>query len=91
LLEIMMASIDEERQHRRDDYIDQKTVNRAGSPVAAVGWIVIALVVAAFIGWYVFAGSSDEGTGITRTAPVTSSPNTGTNTTSNPATTPKQP
>ena len=86
-----MAIPDDDRlkERRSDEYIDRNVVRREGNPVGMVGLLVVALILAAFVGWYMVSPSTDSG-GVTRTnPPVSSSPTTGT--TSNPTTSPKQP
>lgn len=54
--------------------------------------LIIGLIGLALLGWWFFGNLATRTDGPARTtAPVTGSPNTGTNTTSNPTTTPKQP
>jgi hypothetical protein len=74
---------------------DLRTRNRMTDAREGMGMvpIVVLVLLAIAVGWWVFgdrmAASPD---GATRTTvPVTGSPSTGTNTTSNPTTTPKQP
>lgn len=77
------------KERRSDEYIDGDVARREGNPVG-MGLLVVGLILAVFVGWYMFSGPSTDSGGVTRTSPpVTSSPTTGT--TSNPTTSPKQP
>ena len=73
---------------------DLRTRNRVTDAREGMGMvpIVVLVLLAIAIGWWVFgdrmAASPD---GAPRTVPVTGLPSTGTNTSSNPTTTPKQP
>jgi hypothetical protein len=82
-----MAISDEDRARRTDDYIDTDLAREA-NPVTMIAVVLLGFVLAALAGWYVFGKDTAGSVGATRTsAPVSSSPTPGPNTT----TVPKQP
>ena len=82
-------AIPDEIGRRTGDYIENGGESVGNRDI--VRFLIVALIFAAFVGWFFFRNYSTDGVGITRsTPPVTSSPTTGVSTSSNPTTVPKQ-
>ena len=78
----------DETGRRTDNYIEKDEESVGNRDI--VRFLIIALIFAAFVGWFSFRNYSTDGDGITRsTPPLTSSPTTGM-TSSDPTTVPKQ-